>query len=99
MLAILLKILVKEPLRISDHFQSPGWFPFFFFICEVVLDACFSAAVKVLTTELHVVFRDIPILGCVSTVLGELLSLRCWSHLSFCQEILELILVLCLPVE
>ena len=77
MLVILLKILVKEPLKISDHFQSLGWFLFLFSFVRVVLDAHFSAAVKVPTIELYVVFWDIPIPGCVSTVLRELLSLEC----------------------
>ena len=58
-----------------------------------------KGVLTVSATELYVVFRDIPIHGCVSTVLGELLSLGCWSRLSFCQEILELIPVLCLQVE
>ena len=90
---------MKEPFRILDHFQSPGWFLFLFSFVRVVSDAYFSAVVKVPAMELYVVFRDIPIPGCVSIVLGELLSLGCWSRLSFCQEILVLIPILCLPVE
>ena len=91
---------MKEPLRILDHFQSPGWFLFFFFpFVRVVLDACFLAAFKVPETKLYVVFQDIPIPRCVSSIFGELLSLGCWSRLSFFQEILELIPVLCLLIE
>ena len=80
-----------------------GFFLFFFFFffafVRVVLNARFSVVVKVIATELYVVFWDIPIPKCVSTVLGKLLSLGCWYRLSFCKEILELILVLYLPVE
>ena len=72
---------------------------FFFSLVRVVLNARFSAAVKVPMTELYSVFWDIPIPRCVLIVLGKLLSLGCWSFLSFFQEILELIPVLCLPVE
>ena len=58
---------MKEPLKISDHFQSFGGF--FFSFARVVLNVCSSAAIKVPTMELYVVFWDIPIPGCVSTVL------------------------------
>ena len=76
------------------------WLVFFFFsFVRVISDACFSATIKVSGTELYVVFWDIAIPGCVSTVLRELLSLGCWSRLSLCQEILELFPVLCLLVE
>ena len=80
---------------------SIPWLVFFFFFSFVwvILDVCSLAVVKLPATELYVVFRDIPIPGCISTVFWELLSLGCWSRLSFCQEILELIPVLCLPIK
>ena len=49
----------------------------------VVLDVCFLAVVKVSEMKLYVVFWDIPIPRCVSTVFGELLTLECSSCLSF----------------
>ena len=66
---------------------------------KIVLNARFSIAGKVLATELYAEFWDIPIPGCVPTIFGKLLSLGSLSCLSFCQEILELILILCFPIE
>ena len=90
---------MKEPLKISDHFQSSGGFSFLISFVRIVLNVRFIVAGKVPTMELYVEFWDIPIPGCVPTVFGKLLGLGSWSALSFCQEILELIPVLCLLVE
>ena len=76
---------MKEPLKISNHSQFLGGFSFFFFLfslMRVVLNAHFSTVIKVPVAELCVVFWEIPIPGCVSTVLGKLLSLGCWSYFS-----------------
>ena len=99
MSATLLKIFVKEPLKILDHFQSPSGFLLSILFVRIVLKERFSVASKVPVTELYTEFWDIPILGCVPLVFGKLLDLGCWFCLSFCQEILELISVLCLPIE
>ena len=90
---------MNEPLKISDHFQSPGGFFFFFSFVRVVLNVQFSVTVKVPVMKLYAVFWDIPIPAGILTVLGKLLNRGCWSFLSFCQEILELIPVLCFLVE
>ena len=88
--------MAKEPL---DHFQSPGGFLLSISFVRIVLNARFSVTGKVPTTESYMAFWDIPIPRCVPIVFGKLLSLGCWSCLSFCQEILKLIPVLCLSVE
>ena len=59
----------------------------------------FSIADKVPTMELYAAFWVIPIPGCVPIVFEKLLNLECWFFLSFCQEIFELIPVLCMPIE
>ena len=97
--ATIRKISVKELLKISYHFQSLGGFLLSISFIRIVLNGNFSAIGKVPTTELYVAFWDIPIPGCILIVFGKLLSLWCWSCLSFCHEILELIPVLCLFVE
>ena len=86
MFATLLKILVKDSLKSSDHFQSLGGFLLSISFVRIVLNARFSVVGKVLTMKLYVVFWDIPILGCVPLVFKKLLSLGCWFCLSFFQE-------------
>ena len=90
---------MKELLKISDHFQSPGGFLLSILFVRIVLNLCFSVIGRVPTTELYAAFWDVPIPRCVSIVFGKLLNLGFWSYLLFCQEILELIPVLCLPVQ
>ena len=99
MSATLPKILVKQPLKISDHFQSHGGFLLLILFVRIVLNARFLVVNKVATMESYAAFWDIPIPGCVPMVLGKLLSVGCWFCLSICQEILELIPVLCLPIK
>ena len=95
----LLKILVKETSKSSDHFQSLGGFLLSILFERIILNARFSGADKVPMTELYTAFWDIPIPRCIPLVFKKLLSLGCWSYLLFCQEILKLIPVLCLPVK
>ena len=80
-------------------FSISQWVFTFDFVCKDCLKERFSVASKVPVTELYTEFWDIPILGCVPLVFGKLLDLGCWFCLSFCQEILELISVLCLLIE
>ena len=72
-----MKILVKEPLKSLDHFQSPGGFLLLISFVRIILNACFSVAGKVLVKDLYAVFWDIPIPRCVPLVFGKLLSLGC----------------------
>ena len=67
--------MVKEPLKSSDHFQSPSGFLLSISFVRIVLDACFSIVDKVLMTELYATFWDIPIPGYIPIVFGKLLSL------------------------
>ena len=90
---------MKKPLKTSDHFQYSSGFSFLISFIRIVLNVRFPVANKVLTMELYADFWDIPIPRCTPTVFGKLLGLGCWSCLSVCPEILELIPVLCLPVE
>ena len=89
---------MKEPLKISDHFQSPSGFLLSISFLRIVLNARFSVAVKVPRTELYAVFEKYPFLVRPNSF-QESPQFRCWFYLSFCQEILELIPVLCFPVE
>ena len=66
---------------------------------RIVLNTRFSVAGKAPTMELYAGFWDVPIPGCIPIVFEKLLSLRFWSCLLLCQEILELIPVLCLPIK
>ena len=52
---------MKEPLKISDHFQSPGGFLLLILFVRIVLSARFSVVSRAPTTELYVVFWDVPI--------------------------------------
>ena len=88
-----------ELLKISDHFQSPGGFFLWILFVRIVLNACFSVAYRVPTMKLYTAFWDVPIPRCVLIVFWKLLNLGFWSYLLFFQEILELIPVLCLPIE
>ena len=89
---------MNEPLKTSDHFQSYGGFSFLISFVRIVLNVRFPVAGKVSMTGLYADFWDI-LPGCAPTVFGKLLGLGCWSCLSFFQEILELVHVLCLPIE
>ena len=78
-----LKILVKEPLKSSDHSQSPAGFLLSILFVTIILNARFSIAGKVQATELYIAFWDISIPRCDPLVFGKPLSLGCWSCLSF----------------
>ena len=54
--ATLLMILVKDPPKILDHFQSPGGFFLSILFILIVLNARFSVADRVSTMELYVAF-------------------------------------------
>ena len=54
--ATLLKVLVKERLKISDHSQSPGGFLLSILFIRIVLNARFSVASKVPATKLYAMF-------------------------------------------
>ena len=76
-----------------------GFFFLSILFVKIVLNERFLVAGKVPMTELYAEFWDMPILGCVPIVFEKLLSLGCWPRLSFCQDIVDLIPVLCFPVE
>ena len=80
-------------------FSISWWVLTFDLVCKDCLNARFLVTDKVLATKPYAVFWDIPIPGCVLIVFNNLFSLGCWSCLSFYQEILESIPVLCLPIE
>ena len=67
---------MKEPLKSSDHFQSPGVFLLLISFVRIVLNAHFSVAGKVPVMELYAAFWDVPFPGCVLLVFGKLFSLE-----------------------